>query len=289
MKAASTALQNFLFSTQGFVFADLYTFTLLGGAVLRYTSADQPIVNAGLTFARGPAIKDSGIKQGLGVQVDTVDITIMADGRSVVGGVPLLDFIRGAGFDGATIKIERAFAADWPTMLGAGPVGSYIRYGGRFSQATKAGTTSVTVTMASWLELLDVYYPTDLYQASCGNTLFDSKCLLDRASYAAAGVVGAGATTLLVPSNLSAAAGTYDLGAIIFSTGPNAGFRRTVKHQDASGNLTLVAPLPATPVAGNAFTAYPGCDLQQSTCTAKFNNLIHFRGQPYIPSPETAI
>ena len=34
-----------------------------------------------------------------------------------------------------------------------------------------------------------------------------------------------------------------------------------------------------------SFTAYAGCDLSLGTCTSKFSNRIHFRGQPFIPSP----
>jgi hypothetical protein len=32
---------------------------------------------------------------------------------------------------------------------------------------------------------------------------------------------------------------------------------------------------------------YPGCDKQQATCRGKFANLARFRGQPYVPAPET--
>lgn len=42
-------------------------------------------------------------------------------------------------------------------------------------------------------------------------------------------------------------------------------------------------------VLGDAFTAYPGCDKQITTCDSKFNNKSNFGGFPYIPAPETAI
>jgi len=50
-----------------------------------------------------------------------------------------------------------------------------------------------------------------------------------------------------------------------------------------------LVPVPIAPSAGDALTVYPGCDKQQSTCSAKFNNLQHFEGFPYIPTPETAV
>jgi uncharacterized phage protein (TIGR02218 family) len=144
--------------------------------------------------------------------------------------------------------------------------------------------------VASAMELLDVNMPAELYQGSCLHTVFDTQCALSRAAYAAAGVIGSGTRTQnAFPSNLSVAAGYYNSGTMIFTSGPNNGLRRTIKSQDASGNLTLVLPLPAAPGVGDTFTAYPGCDLSKGTCSAKFNNLIHFRGMPFIPVPETAI
>jgi len=70
-------------------------------------------------------------------------------------------------------------------------------------------------------------------------------------------------------------------------TGPNAGISRTVKTH-TSGALTVLQPWPFAVASGNTFTAYPGCDKAQATCSGKFSNLVRFRGMPYIPIPETA-
>lgn len=291
MRSASTQLQAFLFNTQGFVFADLYTVTLARGAgVLRWTSADQPVKANGYTFVRGPRITDAGVKQSRGLSVDAVDITFADEGLTTSNGVPALAYIRGNGFDAAAIQIERAFAADWPTMYGTGPVGTYIRFSGRFSQATDGGPISVKVTGASWLELLNTYVPIDVYQAPCANALFDGRCKLSRAAYQASGVVAAPAPTeTSFNTNITPAAGYYDLGTVVFQTGANAGLTRTIKFMQTNGNITVVAPLPVAPAVGDSFFIYPGCDLTQATCTTKFNNLVNFRGEPFIPVPETGI
>jgi hypothetical protein len=49
----------------------------------------------------------------------------------------------------------------------------------------------------------------------------------------------------------------------------------------------VVFPFPYVPEAGDTFNLVPGCDGRQVTCSAKFNNIVHFRGYPYIPVPET--
>lgn len=289
MRNASPALVNLLESGQTFVKGDLYTFTLNGGAVLRYVGGDQPISANGFQFERGPLIDDGGVKCQRGIQVDTLEITLRADARHLVNGVPWIAFLRKNGLDGALVRVERAIAPDWATMLSTGPIGTYIRFSGRFTKTTDLGRSQATIVASSWLELLNVNMPPDVYQSSCLNTLYGPKCLVSRAGFARAGAVGAGANPVNIPTNLSASADYYAHGSVVFNSGANAGLSRTVKSQDIAGNLTVLPGLPTPPNAGDTFTIYPGCDLQQSTCLTKFNNLAHFRGQPYVPAPETSV
>jgi uncharacterized phage protein (TIGR02218 family) len=285
MKSASTALKTLLLNKQGYVKADLYTFTLpAGGPVLRYSSADIPLTYGGQTFVRGPVIGDRGVKQVRGAQVSTLLIDVSDDGRTTVNGIALITFLKANGLDGANVRVDRVFAPSWADAL----TGGYIRFAGRFSELQDGGDISVALSIASWTELFDTQMPIEDYQASCLNALFDTHCTLNPASFAAAATAHAGCTQTLVTSSLAVTAGTYNLGTIVFTSGANNGLRRTVKSQDASGNLQLIQPLPAAPANGDTFTAYPGCDLKQGTCSAKFNNLVNFRGQPYIPVPETA-
>ena len=80
----------------------------------------------------------------------------------------------------------------------------------------------------------------------------------------------------------------FDNGQLIFTSGPNSGLVKAIR-QYIGGVIYFNSPLPLLPNAGDAFTAYPGCDKTQATCTGKFNNLANFEGFPYVPVPETAI
>jgi len=46
--------------------------------------------------------------------------------------------------------------------------------------------------------------------------------------------------------------------------------------------------LPFAPAEGDTFNVAFGCDHTQATCQSKFNNLINFRGFPYVPPPQLA-
>ena len=290
MKTASTALKDFLLTNSACVHADLYTFTLANGAgVLRYASTDTPVTANGVTFGLGPLCQDGGVDSQRGVHVSTVDVTLYADERHTVNGKPFLDFVEDYGLDGAGVTIERAFAASFAAMASPGPIGTYIRLGGKVAGAQTLGATQVVVQAASWLDLLSANLPADTYQTSCLNTLGDTRCGVALAGYAVAGVVVAGTNATTFSTALTQPAGWFSLGKVAFTGGANAGATVTVKTYDSAGTFQLVAPLQATPQAGDAFTAYPGCALSMADCASKFANLARFRGQPFIPAPSTGL
>lgn len=291
MKNASPALINFLLNASSYARVDFYTITLNGGTVLRYSSAPGLILANGFNFGTGPIVQDGGVKSARGLDVSELDITIYAGDSHLVNGVQFLDFVENLGLDGALIKVERGFAADWLTMRSSGPIGTYIRFSGRFSEAKEMGFTQVVITAASPLDSFTNNTPPDVYQTSCANVLGDAKCMINLASFAVNGIVAASPapTSNTFGSNLTPVANDYGLGKVIFTSGANNGLSFTVKTNDASGNFVLAIAPPTAPAAGDHFTAYPGCDLSTTRCTNKFNNLIHYRGQPFIPDPSTGL
>lgn len=291
VKSASADLINFVNSATTYVRADFYTITLSGGLVLRYCSAPGSIKASGHNFGNGPLVTDSGVKSSRGVQVSEVDLTFFADDRHQVNGVQFLDFVENLGFDGALVKIDRGFSTDWDSMRNTGPIGgTYIRFSGKFSEAKELGQSKVIVTAASPMDLLTNNAPQDVYQTSCLNVLGDAKCTIDLSAFAANGTVSASPApgTTIFGTNLTPPDGDYDLGKLLFTSGANDGITSTIKRQ-VGGLFQLVVALPQAPAAGDTFTAYPGCNLSMARCTSKFNNLIHFRGQPFIPDPATGL
>jgi uncharacterized phage protein (TIGR02218 family) len=139
--------------------------------------------------------------------------------------------------------------------------------------------------------LLNVNMGPDVFQAGCLNTLYDGACQAVKATYTHTGSVsGSGGTTLSCATNLTAADGYYTQGYVTFTSGANAGLSRAVStYVNASGALTFAYPLPFAPAGGDTFSAFAGCDKTMATCTARFSNLLHFRGQPFTPAAINAI
>jgi uncharacterized phage protein (TIGR02218 family) len=292
MKTASTALLNLL-ATRQFYSADLYNFLLIGGGQFYYCSGDRDIVWNSITWSagapNGPFFdrRDNKAKchWKVGIEVDTLVFDVLP-GNSTVLGEPFLSAVRQGVFDGAEMTLYRAFMPTYGNMA----AGMIIMFAGRVAEID-AGRSLATFSLSSHLELLNLKMPRNLYQAGCVNTLFDSSCALNQTAFAVSGSVASATSASTFAAALTQVTGYFDLGSVSFTSGANSGIARTVKAyvKGLPGSVSLIAPFPVVPVPGDAFTIYPGCDKQQSTCSAKFNNLIHFRGFPYVPENSTAV
>lgn len=287
MIAVSPALQALLRAGQ-FVMADLYAFTLASGAVVRYTSFDRDLpVGADVFQALGPVLRRGPIRQSTGVEVDALDVTVAPGPGHLIQGQPWLQAAHAGALDGARLLLQRAFLSDpWA----AAPMGVMYRFTGRVS-VKSASRTECRLVVRSDLDLLDIPMPRNLYQPGCASALFDSACGLSRAAWQVSATVASGARGG-VTASLAQPAGWADGGTVTFTSGACAGLTRTVRSHTLAGGvstLNFIQPLPVAPAAGDAFTCCPGCDKSWGTCKTKFSNGARYRGQPYIPIPETAL
>jgi uncharacterized phage protein (TIGR02218 family) len=284
MKTASAAMISLLASNQQLLMADLYTFTLAGGFVARYTGADTDLTVGGNLFSgSGPLISRSKILSKAGLEVQTMDMTVGADSSMLLNGKPWLQAARSGDLDGCRVLVERSFMATW----GDTTSGKLWAFSGNVSdvEVTRA---EIQIKVRSDLEKLNLQWPRNMYQPGCLHTLYDSGCTLSKASFGTASSVAAGSGVIQINCGLAQSAGYFSLGTITFTSGVNSGITRTIK-QYTPGVITLALPLTQPCGLGDTFTAYAGCDKQQSTCSGKFSNLANFRGYPYIPVPETVL
>lgn len=281
MKTASPELIALLNGSQQFTMADLLTFTLKDGSLLRYTGADINVVSDGNTHTP-LAFKRSRTRITIGVRVDTLDLSLYVGVGDLIGGIPMPQFAQNGGFDGAELELRRAFLSGW----GQPAVGSLWMFSGRVGPIDPS-RTEIRMSVKSDLELLNAPIPRNLYEPRCGHIVFNDGCGLSRAAYKASSTVLAGSSRTEILCGLAQADGYFDRGTVTFSTGPNAGVTRTIKAY-VPGKITVSVPLPYEPATGNAIDAYPGCDGLPSTCENKFANKPKLRAFPYVPVPETA-
>lgn len=82
--------------------------------------------------------------------------------------------------------------------------------------------------------------------------------------------------------------GYFAYGIVTFLTGLNAGFSMDVKTF-APGVVTLAMTLPYPLTVGDTYSIVAGCDRLFGTCKARYNNVVNFRGEPYIPGQDVIL
>lgn len=284
MKPASPALIALLSSANQFIMADLYTITLVGGSVLRYSAASTAIFANGYTFALGPKFERSKIRIVIGTQVDELEVRIYTDPRDLIGEVPFLQAAWQGQLDGALLQLERSFM---PSYGDTSP-GTVVLFAGRISDID-CTRTGIDLKCRSHLELLNIQMPRRLWQSSCTHTFGDAMCQFDRSGMQTTFAAEPGSTQAQIVTSVSPTpANLFVQGTVIGVTGANAGSSRTIANMD-SGGVSVKLPFLASVVRGDQFQLLPGCDRTLATCANVFNNATHFGGFPFIPTPETAV
>jgi uncharacterized phage protein (TIGR02218 family) len=288
VKPASAALIALLNSGEQFIMADLYTFTLVGGAtILRYSAAPTSILANGYLFVAGPKFERSKTNVVIGTQVDELDIKIYPETTDLVGSTPFLEAAWQGQLDGALLQLERAFMGAAGGGYGDTSAGTVILFSGRISDID-CSRTGIDMKCRSHLELLNIQMPRRLWQSSCTHVFGDAMCLFNRSSLATTFSADSGSTTTVIQGAPTTTT-PYSQGTIIAVTGGNSGYSRTISTFVSGGAVTVKLAFLSPVAAGDQFQLLPGCDRTLATCTNIFNNAIHFGGFPYIPTPETAV
>jgi uncharacterized phage protein (TIGR02218 family) len=160
------------------------------------------------------------------------------------------------------------------TTIGGEP--TQDAYEDRYYECTVGGTT-------------DVAQP--VYDTTIGNTTTDGGAdFIARDSWTRAAVVASTITNdqfTITVSEARAVDGWFNGGGFTFETGDNAGFTIEIRSWVQTGSvLTLFLPANFTIQVGDKLRLYPGCDKRSETCSVRFDNILNFRGEPFVPGTD---
>ena len=268
--------------------ADLFTFTLLNGTVLYWTSWDQPVTTGGHTYLpQSPWLERTNWNVVNTMEVPSLTVFLRALNTGFNGGANIKTQVHNGLFDGAGFLLTRAFMTTPPAVLDT--VGLF---GGVVAGIDLTATTA-TITIKGKTNLLDQYAPRNLYQIGCNHGFCDAGCTLSRAAFTANFAAGSsGLTSSFLPwASAPGNATNYQSGQITMTSGAASGQTRTVAQATSAG-LWLAYPLYETPSAGDTFSATQGCDKSYNSgsgqsCTDR-SNTQHYRGYEFVPPPNMA-
>jgi uncharacterized phage protein (TIGR02218 family) len=132
----------------------------------------------------------------------------------------------------------------------------------------------------------------EVYSPECRADLGDTRCQVDTGALSITTTI----TTVtdirnyIVSNDGGNVDGYFKYGVLTFNDGDNAGFSMEIQNSTAgSKNIQLYLSPPTLPVAGTSVTFYPGCPKTVAVCVSKFDNILNFRGEPYVPEPGVLI
>jgi hypothetical protein len=297
MKAATPTLQAFLANPPKLAWrAELYTVTLASGAIYRWTTCDVGLTVNGQTWlANGAVLRRGNTRQTAKLEIDSVDVVLNgAFPLSVTGYVQatIASLVAAGAFDYSRVQVDQIVGAS-PGDRSTGLVQAWFE--GRWAGSDTHGAT-VTLKVESEFAALNVMLPRFPMGPGCSNAVYDANCQVAKVTDtdAAALVTGSGSIASNAVAIRSRPSGYYNLGIVLFNAD---GTRRAIKSftsNGVTGTFVLYLPLPPGDDSGTKdIGAYPGCPRTMAACSAfpnglgAVNNLVNFRGFPYVPRPET--
>lgn len=263
----------------------IVTITRRDGQVFRYTDLDTDVTVSGDLYESSNSFQVSAITSSSnnGIQSTTCNIFFSADGFTE------LEVVRGA-YDNASVEfaIVDYVHPEW---------GKVILLTGSMSSIQGTNRKSGQFELSGILTIGDQKIG-EFYSPECRANLADERCKVDPVTVTDTGTVTdlTGITGGLVnvlfrvtfdgPDPVN---GLYNNGIVTFTSGLNLNVKMEVLNQVHFGappdqhNIFLALALPNTVQIGDTFSMIAGCDKRPITCKTKFDNIVNFRGEPFVP------
>ena len=128
------------------------------------------------------------------------------------------------------------------------------------------------------------YSNSSLFSPICRECLGSTKCGIDLNQYKANGTVSEVISSDCIVgnhrTNRSVPVGYYKYGTVKFLSGKLRGITMQIKDE-VDGKIYLLKNTKLIEI-GDSYEIYAGCNKTLNVCKNKFNNVVNFRGEPYI-------
>lgn len=274
MKTLSAGLEAH-YAQEVTTLAYLWKITREDGQIFGFTSHDLPVVYDGVTYEASSGFMPSAVSTSGGLAVDDVEL----EGMLVSDAITEADLTAGL-WDRAEVWLYQVNYND--LTMGA----NVLRRG--WLGETTMGTNRFTVELRGMNQRL-AQAVGDNFSPVCRATFGSPKCGKDLNSYKVTGTITAvPSNRVFVDAARTEADGYFDLGYVTFTSGNNTGVSREIKTY-AADTITCEFAFPFLVEVGDAYEMFKGCDKKLATCRDTYNNVVNFRGEPYIPTADSLV
>lgn len=259
--------------------AHLLRITRKDGTIIRLTDATDDLTVGGFTYESDPSFTTSAIFTSSSMMTaQNVTLTMPLSTGAVEEA-----HVRARRYNGAKAEL---FLVNYENTAH----GTMTLFSGTFGQIRLCDKQCIAVEIQpAGAAFGSKSLGGEVYQATCRNSLGDSKCTKDLNALRLAFIVDTVPTTAsFTASELTTEPNEYfTQGFVEWSTGANAGLRSMIaKSVQATDTITLTTAPPNAIAIGDTGFLYPGCDKLAETCHTKFANIVNFNGEPHVPSQD---
>jgi uncharacterized phage protein (TIGR02218 family) len=262
------------------------------GVVMGFTDHDKNLIHDSVTYEAGAGYTATAIATRGDYSVDDVELAGFLDSQEITEAD-----VQSGIYDYAEVEV---FLLDYlnpstdKLILRKGTLGSITTRDGVFY-------TEIRGLMQNLQQNIG-----EVYQATCrakfGSLIADGTPVIRACEFDLTTITETGTITSIEGrrffSDTAREEDTdfFNLGVITFTSGDNSGHSIEIKDftqngdtDGFSGQFEIVEPLPYPVQIGDAYEAYPGCDKTPLTCRDTYNNLVNFRGDPFIPGMDKLV
>jgi uncharacterized phage protein (TIGR02218 family) len=268
MKTGASNINTHLTGTE-LTLATCWKITRTDGVVKAFTDHDRDLVVSGVTYLAASGYTRSAIATGSQLAVDQLSVDGMLDSEELT-----TEDLRAGVYDHAAFEI---FWVNWQNTTGGilklrtGWLGEVTETRGQFSVELRG--------------LLQAYsrHIGQLYTPSCRAQFGDARCGKALGPLTVTGTVtAAGGGRNFSDSSRAEAANYFDGGLVTWTSGDNDGLSMEIKSSTPP-DFYLYLDMPHAIQVGDTYEMIPGCDKLLATCRDRWDNVVNFRGEPYIP------
>ena len=279
-KSIPSDLQDHL-NTRATTMCYCWRVTRTDGVVQGFTEHDENLTFDSTTFLASSGFTATQMQQSLGLAVDNLNVEGALSSDSLNE-----DDLAAGMYDDAFVEL---FWVNWQDvseriLKSSGYTGETQRNGIAFSAELRG--------LSARLGQVQV----ETFKRSCSAVVGDNQCKIDltNGTYKGTGeVTSVASPRAFSASGLNAFSNKwFDQGVLTWTSGPAAGTKIDVKsHLTPGAGVTIeLWNAPAFEIqVGWDFTITAGCQKTKAQCKSKFDNIVNYRGFPYVPGPDAVI
>jgi len=243
------------------------------GVTLGFTTHDSNLWFDGVLHSGTPGMVPSAVRRSASFEADSAEVR-----GAITSAVITTDDLKTGRFDGATVAIG---LVDWETLerqpIYSGKIGSVSQ--------TDLGFSAELLSRKNDLAL----DPVPRTSPTCRAVFCGLGCGLSSARFTHEATVSAQDSVNNAVTLTSDATPAQMLGGTLrWLDGPYAGITMHVIGLLGSA-LVLDRAIDDTIPVGTCLLAIEGCDHTLATCSSRFNNVLNFQGEPFVPGNDLIV